>query len=497
MDTEVDDCFLAIAGVFDSLESNNHNQLLELLQKLTNKLKEANSREKIVKTHVEIIVKVLHKCDENLKEDFDERPPPEVICCITECYRTLRNACAGCRANQDLVIQSSCLECCVNTIRQCLREQTESSFLSKMDEDKIVCLQCCVQFLGNLVVGHLENSKQVWNRLSKSFRDLLFVEDTKLTQYICMVVHSCIQAGRCDQEWLTRLGADLDFQQIVCRILNVLTTTDMDWGMYVIEDAMMIKGILEVIDLQLSIKERIFALEVLLSQLRSMSDSEGPRDGVLDVCLDTLQYLSKEVVSNAYNILILASEDNQMTSTPQPEVIVKQIEALGEASSNHSHYSGLQDNPDLLTSAVYLLEAIHKLGQDSSNAFSSVKKLASDEVDTDHPVFGLRKDLVRLIGNMCFRHQRNQEQAATLNALPLILDQTNIDKKNPYITQWAILAVRNLCEGSPQNKQVLAGLKKQGLADNSTVLQELGMDAEVRDDKIYVTPSRKDQEPEG
>ncbi|XP_033745415.1 ataxin-10-like [Pecten maximus] len=486
MDCEINNCFIDIAGFLDNLESDGRYQRIEnSLKELTNQFKDASLREKVNKNHVETIGQVLFRCNESHDNDLQS----EVICCTTECFRTLRNACAGSKNNQDLVIKSSpsCLDCCETTITQCLQEQTNS--LTKITANRLVLLRCCVQFLGNLAAGHQGNSQQVWKQLSSSFRCLLNVEDDKLTQYVCMAIHTCLQGG--GEEWSSKLGADLDFQQILCHILGIVTATDVEWGMYVLEDAMTIKGVLEVIDQQESEKEKIFALEVMLNQLRCMSESEEPRNGALEVCVENVQYLSKQVVSNAYNILILASQDTQMTNTLHPEVIVKQIEALGEATSNHTIYGILQEDADLLTSAVYLLEAIHKLGKDSSNDFSSVAKLASDDVDTDHPVFGLRKDLVRLIGNLCFRHRPNQQRAANLNALPLIMDQTNIDKKNPYITQWAILAVRNLCEECPDNKAVLAGLKKQGLADNSAVLRELGMDAEIKDNKIYVKPPSK------
>ncbi|XP_069142657.1 ataxin-10-like [Argopecten irradians] len=486
MNCEINKCFMEIASVFDNLKSDTgYKQIEYSLKELTNNLKEVSSREKIDKIHVEAIGTVLQKCNES----FDKDQQSEVICCMTECFRTLRNACAGCKKNQDLVIQSSpsCLDCCEVTIKQFLQENTTT--VSKLPEDKVVLLRCGVQFLGNLAAGHQGNSKQIWNQLSDSFRCLLLVQDEKLTQYVCMAIHTCLQG--CWEELASELEKDINFQQIISHILSIVTTQDLEWGVYVLEDAMRIRGSLEVIDEQQSETERIFALEVLLHQLRSLSESEELKNGAPDVCVENIKHLCKQVVSNAYNILILASQDTQMTSPLQPELIVKQIEALGEATSNHSVYGVLQEESDLLTSAVYLLEAIHKLGKDGTNAFSSVAKLASDDVDTDHPVFGLRKDLVRLIGNMCYRHRENQQRAANLNALPLILDQTNIDKKNPYITQWAILAVRNLCEDCPDNKAILAGLKKQGLADNSAVLKELGMDAEIRDDKIYVMPPGK------
>ncbi|XP_021344518.1 ataxin-10-like, partial [Mizuhopecten yessoensis] len=189
-------------------------------------------------------------------------------------------------------------------------------------EDKVILLRCCVQFLGNVVAGHTENSKLVWRQFSKSFRCLLCVEDEKLTQYVCMAIHSCIQGGGQDNDWSSRLGTDQDFLQIVCDILSAVTDTDLEWGIYVVEDAMRIKGVLEVIDQQQSEKQRIFALEVLLGELRNMSETRhldsDPSGGVKaeGPCLETLQYLSKEVITKAYNILIVASQDTQMDSTP-------------------------------------------------------------------------------------------------------------------------------------------------------------------------------------
>ena len=53
---------------------------------------------------------------------------------------------------------------------------------------------------------------------------------------------------------------------------------------------------------------------------------------------------------------------------------------------------------------------IHELGSEVE-ALKPVKKLS--EVDeaavAANPVFGFKRDLVRLVGNMCWRHRKNQD----------------------------------------------------------------------------------------
>ena len=42
--------------------------------------------------------------------------------------------------------------------------------------------------------------------------------------------------------------------------------------------------------------------------------------------------------------------------------------------------------------------------------FSNIAKISKEgEIDPHHPVFGLKRDLIRLIGNMGYRHKSNQD----------------------------------------------------------------------------------------
>ncbi|XP_023340250.1 ataxin-10 [Eurytemora carolleeae] len=65
-------------------------------------------------------------------------------------------------------------------------------------------------------------------------------------------------------------------------------------------------------------------------------------------------------------------------------------------------------------------------------------------------------------------------QVGELEGVQLLLDCSQIDGKNPLISQWVILSVKALCDKHPENQNILFNLRRQGAAD-STLLKELGL----------------------
>ena len=63
----------------------------------------------------------------------------------------------------------------------------------------------------------------------------------------------------------------------------------------------------------------------------------------------------------------------------------------------------------------------------------------------------------------------------------------------PDIAQWAILAVRNLCEENPANQQLIAGLKAQGAhpVDESALRAAGGVVEVGPDGKVMVRHNTK------
>jgi hypothetical protein len=94
-----------------------------------------------------------------------------------------------------------------------------------------------------------------------------------------------------------------------------------------------------------------------------------------------------------------------------PALTMKLLELLCEWSSSEDA-SALQDDTSVLIDAVYLLKMAHQLGVEGKEKdYAPVRKISElDSADVkNNPVFGFKRDLVRLIGNMCWRHKKNQD----------------------------------------------------------------------------------------
>ena len=68
----------------------------------------------------------------------------------------------------------------------------------------------------------------------------------------------------------------------------------------------------------------------------------------------------------------------------------------------------------------------------------------------------------------------NYFQVREINGIELLLDCSPIDGKNPYISQWVIFAIRNICLGNQENQAVLNSVSKNGTTDKQ-MLEEIGV----------------------
>ncbi|CAG7785000.1 unnamed protein product, partial [Allacma fusca] len=114
-------------------------------------------------------------------------------------------------------------------------------------------------------------------------------------------------------------------------------------------------------------------------------------------------------------------------------------------------------------------------------AFDPIEKLTEfTKEEQNHPTFMFKAHLIRLLGNLSYRHPGNQILIGQ-QCLSIILDYTKIDTLNPFISQWSILAIRNLLEGSTENQDIVKNLRLTGTA-YSSVLQEFGIKIGMNDE---------------
>ncbi|KAG5186514.1 spinocerebellar ataxia type 10 protein domain-containing protein, partial [Tribonema minus] len=77
---------------------------------------------------------------------------------------------------------------------------------------------------------------------------------------------------------------------------------------------------------------------------------------------------------------------------------------------------------------------------------------------------GRKADLVKVIANACHCCRAAQDRVRGAGGVPLVLSHCNIDHASPFLREWGIVAVRNLCEGNAENQACVAKLEKQGEA---------------------------------
>lgn len=175
--------------------------------------------------------------------------------------------------------------------------------------------------------------------------------------------------------------------------------------------------------------------------------------------------------------------------------MISLLDVLCEMTSDLRQFMFLQDHTDLLVTTVELLEQVHAIGKASKNIFSSAQNFTSfgddEDSSSNSPVISFKAHLIRLIGNLCHNNTNNQDKVRELQGIHLILDNCSIDSNNPFISQWAIFAIRNLLEHNSQNQELVATLERVGITDYSA-LRELGFLVEERDGGLLLKPVRKD-----
>lgn len=452
-------------------------ELIEEIQVLTEKMKDPTEREKITEDDIKTVDQVLSYF--LLLSNTDNISAHSGL---TDCCRLLRNMCVQCTSTQDKLLP--CIEKIKSVILSCT--DLKRGIHKTKSENSSVLFRCIVQFIGNSIVGHPKNQQYVWDNFQDGLSDFLNYGDDKLTTYTCMVYHNCLR-GLLDRKSV------MDVEhcgKILCDVVQSTVDKESEYGLYVVEDCLEVDGTLAEADPVLSDHEMLFVLEIFINELKKLPRNSDVSKSSTHPSLGNLKYLVTQVATHATAILNIVEQKIETN----PHIIVKQIEILGLASSLHNLYGELQNEADLLTTCLYLLHSIHRLGKCGDNVFSSVEKVTeAQKVDVHHPAYGLKKDIIRLLANLVHEHKANQDKVREMDGLPLILDQTNIDARNPYISQWAILAIHNLCENNAENQKLLSDLKIQGVCNKSAVIEELGIEVQLKDGKVSVKPKTQDR----
>ncbi|KAG0008599.1 hypothetical protein BGZ80_003259 [Entomortierella chlamydospora] len=114
----------------------------------------------------------------------------------------------------------------------------------------------------------------------------------------------------------------------------------------------------------------------------------------------------------------------------------------------------------------------------AANTESTLVSNTSTEQGQQSFFFGVKRDIVRLVGNLAYRSRHVQDLIRQCNGLIVMLSQCNIDDANPYLREYAILAMKNILAGNIENQALIEELQPIEAVDHPA-LQEARVTAQL------------------
>ncbi|XP_022107817.1 ataxin-10-like isoform X2 [Acanthaster planci] len=409
--------------------------------------------------------------------------------------RCLRNACVQSPPNQQLVWNAGALD----SLKQLI--QLISSAPPPLQEELAACLRCAVQLLGNLISGQVKLQAPAWKEVfPRTLLSVFQCADPKASQYLCMFINMCIQSSS-PSECAQQLWTSEDGYQLVETVIAMCETeSEPDFSLQLLQTLIVLPDFIPSIFDHLTPPSKIILLDIVAAFL-SQGHADGPfapeaasgnADGQKESpSLPAVEFVAQVFEQEAGSIFGLVSEEewSNIEKDKKPQLVMRLLNALCEATAHPEAKRNLQERVSLLACSLDLLERANNAGKKGNNHFTATQTLEGASAQMN-PLFGFKRDLVRLIGNMCHNYTANQNKIRELHGIPVLLEHCSIDDSNPFISQWAIFALRNLCDGNLENQAVIAEMSNQGVVNNEQ-LEKYGFQAEWREGRMYYRSTKK------
>jgi len=400
----------------------------------------------------EIIMNII----DTLKSEFLKEPVNYLL--VIECLRCLRNSVAGVKSNQEIVIAELDREFDFWYILNDLMHNVDVG-----ESNYLTSLRCCLQLVGNLLVGQTDYQRKIFSSLTNTLEKLFTeIKDPKCLNFACMILLT-LQKNSDD----LKVNVD-DYQKklsvFIPRILILVeqevTSSNSDFAQLSFGSFMDNPEYLT----YLPSKQRVSLVPYLS----------------LPVPLPIITLLSTDFT---FLTDILLTTNMGSVTQLDPSSILALTELLADCSGQEQYRTNLQGHKSLVLNTLYLLKMVHEAGKSGAESLKVLGKLrdvekreSGDRDDiTASPTFGFKENLIQLLTNLVWDNTANKTTVGELDGLALILDCSQMDARNPLITQRVVLAVRALTNNHLMNQEMLAGLKKIGAADGD-LLKELGME---------------------
>jgi len=416
--------------------------------------------------------------------------------------RLLRNLCPNSRHNQDCLREAGVPALVIRFLSRMEARTKAMQAAGKNTKLHVESMRMAFQLLANFCTSHPANQQHLWDLLFPStLLDMMAISvDPQCLGHTFMMLYNCthqqpalrseVALSRCHIEAvLAVLSRDKDSAQ----------DDAFEWSVLLIESVLHSGLLPQIFRVIYNESFTVNKLQVtLLKVIDGLTDrlAKTSSDGAAFMPLDSYTFLAQEFIRlmglfferrkgfrGQEDIKEQERERYRAEMENVSDVIILLLQIFAAVASVDSSQDA--QLKAALVEAGLLDSVIEALGHLSRDSQSGQATLAEWE---DPPA--MKRDLVRVVANMVHRNASNQDHVRNLGGIPLVLGCCQLDDKNPYIREWGILAVRNLCENNEANQEVIASMQYAGAADNPE-LAAMGLEVVMENGKFRLRRTGK------
>nr|XP_021197848.2 ataxin-10 isoform X2 [Helicoverpa armigera] len=220
------------------------------------------------------------------------------------------------------------------------------------------CMTVLMQTLGNLVVNNPFNQIMIWNKFDANILNSFVGSNDKIATAAAMIVYNIL---------LGQPNVLPDDVMLLNSLAYMYSNGNTEYPHLIIEYLIGVENTyIEKLYSKLDPECRMLVLNMAYNILMSTESQD------INVSVNFVKFMAHEFKSKSDCILKTV---DKYVNTIEPQEVVFLLEIIATASSMDAYMDCLQTDSSLFINCAFLLRAIHKLGKESSNFFSSLNKL--------------------------------------------------------------------------------------------------------------------------
>lgn len=323
---------------------------------------------------------------EKLTTDIQNEVNDEKFLLLKQCFQSLRNCSAWGENIQNAIVDNPIV-----------MENTAillKFLLQKKEKSCVDCLKMLLQFLSNLVVNNTNSQLIILEKFFDVLNSALF--HTEVAHIVTIILYNILKED----------SSVIEKDSVFVTKILMLCSVEVD-NIILILELLVTKNIIPTVYTKLDSENRVCLLQHVHSLLT---------DRDIEMSRELMELFSEEFKTKSDCILKTVTD---YLSQIEPLEVARLLDCLATASSNENLLQEMQKDKSLLINCVFLLKSIHNAGKEGNNDFTAIQKLSEQKIDDStmfsHPAFGFKAALIRVIGNMCWRHEENQNLVSIIS----------------------------------------------------------------------------------